>query len=387
MSDKMLLYISGSYPKNQEGIASGAKVLLDAMVNIVGNDTILLLTTDTPIISESINDTSPVEYILMNNWKLNRANIHAIYEILDSNPVSVIHMEYPGDLYGKTFLASFIPYIVCRYNKMKHKDITVNVRLHEFTRARLLRKIAILPILLFASNVYVPAKKDRDVVRKFCKNRVRETTIGTNIKVIPFLRNKESDKITISYFGSVYPGKGIEKMLSLWKKIKVKDNDQRFQFRIIGEIGTEENNHFKEYHEKVWELIDKLEMRQAIDVTGFIPDEEVSKFISETDIATLFYEDGLTLRRGSFLAYLAHGIPIVTSEGDQEAIGLFSNKRGIKMTATDSDAEEAVRELSGLSKEELKQVQNEDFELIKKFDWNNIAKNFLQEYGILTENV
>ena len=58
----MLLYISGSFPDNQEGIASGAKVLLDAMLGLVEKDEIILLTTDIPIVSEYVKQTVFIKY-------------------------------------------------------------------------------------------------------------------------------------------------------------------------------------------------------------------------------------------------------------------------------------------------------------------------------------
>ena len=113
----MLLYISGSYPENPEGIAAGAKVLLDAMVEAAGKEKFVLLTTNAPIITEHIQESSLVDYELMDNWKLSSANKKRFYHLLDKYPIDVIHMEYPGDLYGKTFLASFIPLLVKKYNK------------------------------------------------------------------------------------------------------------------------------------------------------------------------------------------------------------------------------------------------------------------------------
>ena len=126
MNNQVLLYISGSFPENQEGIASGAKVLLDAMVNEVGKDRILLLTTDIPIISKTIKENCAVEYCQIKNWRVSRHNIRLIKSILDQYPIQAIHMEYPGDLYGRTFLASFLPLIVHRYNKKYGKNITYN---------------------------------------------------------------------------------------------------------------------------------------------------------------------------------------------------------------------------------------------------------------------
>ena len=333
----MLLYISGSYPDNQEGIAGGAKVFLDAMLKFVNRDNIRLLTTDTPVITDKINENSLVEYDLMPDWHVNRKNINKLYNILKENNITVVHMEYPGDLYGKTFFASFIPYLIHRYNKRNKADIKVNIRLHEFSCARFLRKVAIIPILLCADSIYVPAKKDRDIVSKFAGNRVKTTYIGSNITVVDDDIKPETEKITISYFGSVYPGKGIEHMLDIWRRIKEKDTDNRYIFKIIGDVGTKETNHFADYHKQVWKWFDQYGLKDSIEVTGYLSDEDVSREIKKSHMATLLYEDGLTLRRGSFLAYLSHGTPIITSEGDEEAQELFADHNGIAMTSTDND--------------------------------------------------
>lgn len=378
----MLLYVTGSFPENQEGIASGAKVLLDAMVDQAGEENFLLLTTNTPIISDSIDRNATTQYELLDNWKVSRKNIKRIERILDDYPITAVHMEYPGDLYGKTFLASFFPVAVHRYNRKRNRDITFNVRLHEFTRARLLRKIAILPLLLFSDRIYVPAQKDREVMGRIAGKKVIKTTIGTNIKVVEGEKEK-TNKIRISWFGSVYPGKGIERMLRLWQTIREEDRKNKFRFTIIGDIGIEEGNHFKDYHEQVWNLIDELGLRDVIRVTGFVSDEEVSKEIRNTDVATLLFEDGLTLRRGSFLAYLTHGIPIVTTMGDVEATALFSGAAGIRMTETDEEAKSAVLYYSDLTDEQKEEAKQTNIELAKHFDWKEIATTFLKDYGIL----
>ena len=139
----MILYVTGSYPENQEGIASGAKVLLDAMIDETNRDDFVLLTTDKSIISDNIEKNAKCQYILIKDWKLKNRNIKLFYSILDRYNITAIHMEYPGDLYGKTFLASFLPYITKKFNKFNKKQVSFNVRLHEFSRARFLRKIAI----------------------------------------------------------------------------------------------------------------------------------------------------------------------------------------------------------------------------------------------------
>lgn len=378
----MLLYISGSYPNNQEGIAAGAKVLLDAMVAVSSVDKIVLLTTDTPIISRYITRNTSTKYELMECWRINLDNVKRLYEILDKYSITVVHIEYPGDLYGKTFLASFIPILIKKYNKKHNTRITCNVRLHEFTRARFLRKLAIIPILWWADSVYVPAQHDRKVTKLFGGDRVKTTTIGTNIKVVS---NKlvADDKKTISYFGSVYPGKGIEKMIKIWKLLCEQDESSLLSFKIIGDVGTESDNHFADYHRQVWMWIEQYGLKDRIEVTGYISDEEVSKQISQSSVAILPYEDGLTLRRGSFLAYLAHGIPIVTSLGDDEANELFAGHKGISMVDTEMDFVDSVRKYCDIDDLERRTIYEDNKKLSSHFNWNNIAESFLKDYKII----
>lgn len=378
----MLLYISGSFPDNQEGIAEGAKVLLDAMLEIVEKDKIVLLTTNTPIISEHIKQNISVNYRMMDNWKVTTGNIKKFYSILDEYDITAIHMEYPGDLYGKTFLASFLPWFIKHYNLKRNKKITFNVRLHEFTRARFLRKAAIVPILLFADSIYIPALRDRNAASKIGGKRVRPTTIGTNINTVSdeLLPGK---KKRISYFGSVYPGKGIERMLKLWRIISIEDTEKEYEFKIIGDLGTERDNHFAEYHKQVWRFIEQYGLTDKITVTGYISNEDVSKAIQETAVATLPYEDGLTLRRGSFLAYLAHGIPVVTSEGDSEAQELFREHEGVSMTKSDDEFVKSILRFANLSEEERRYIYDDNKRLSDNFRWDRIAERFLKDYEII----
>lgn len=94
------------------------------------------------------------------------------------------------------------------------------------------------------------------------------------------------------------------------------------------------------------------------------------------------YEDGLTLRRGSFLAYLSHGIPIVTSQGDQEARKMFQGHTGVSMNAGDEEFLKAVDLYGNMNLQERQQIHEDNIKLSENFNWNKIAKTFLADYHI-----
>ncbi|MCR5507543.1 MAG: glycosyltransferase [Lachnospiraceae bacterium] len=377
----MLLFITGSFPESREGIAHSAGMLFDHMRKYNGG--IRLLTTDTPVITGHLKKNRITGYSLMHDWHLKPANIRRLFSVLKDEDVTAVHMEYPGDLYGKTFLASFIPFLVHLYAKRRHTGITVNVRLHEFLRARFLRKLAVIPILLSADRIYVPSLKDRDAVRHFAKDRVFSTFIGSNM-----VRNGNSipsapKDTVISYFGSVYPGKGFERMLKIWQRLKAGENGNGYVFRVIGDIGTEEGNHFLDYHKKIRSLIKQYSLTDDIKITGFKSPSDVQGYIDKSSMAMLLFEDGLSLRRGSFLACLEYGIPVITTPGDHEAAALFTGHPGVAMCKDDEEILRKVRDYARLTEPERKMIYDDNTGLSQLFNWDNIAKGYLKDYGII----
>lgn len=144
-------------------------------------------------------------------------------------------------------------------------------------------------------------------------------------------------------------------------------------------------NHFSEYHNQVITWLKQYRLWDSVKITGFIPDEEVSREIQNTHVATLFYEDGLTLRRGSFLAYLAHGIPIVTSPGDEEAKELLKGHKGVFMAGGEEEWIAGILSFAAMDQSELAEIREDNRKVAGYFDWNKIADAFLRDYGLLSE--
>ena len=90
-----------------------------------------------------------------------------------------------------------------------------------------------------------------------------------------------------------------------------------------------------------------------------------------------------SLRRGSFLAYLTHGIPIVTTNGDEEAAELLEGHDGIFMSDSDDELLAKVYEFVEMDESEAAGIHKDNREIAKYFSWDEIAKTFLGDYGLL----
>ena len=87
------------------------------------------------------------------------------------------------------------------------------------------------------------------------------------------------------------------------------------------------------------------DLAPRIHATGFLDDTAISSYFSACDVMIQPYPDGLTARRGSSLAPLAHGRPIVTNATPETEPFWSQTSSVVFAPATGAGFLEAVREL------------------------------------------
>lgn len=112
----------------------------------------------------------------------------------------------------------------------------------------------------------------------------------------------------LAYFGMAYPGKGLETLLGVGSHLK-KANAFDFRLLLIGGGISDVDS----YRAEVLRRVSELDLTGEISWTGRIPSHHVSSLLALSDIVILPYEAGASDRRGSLMAALAHGKPIVTT--------------------------------------------------------------------------
>ncbi len=145
--------------------------------------------------------------------------------------------------------------------------------------------------------------------------------IGSNITARPFTpaqrsahrqtRGYEPDDLVIGYFGFLNRSKGGLTLIRTLHALVQSGFPARLL--MIGDrVGASDpTNHA--YLQEVETLAQTLGVADHIQWTGFLPDAEVSLALTACDVMLLPFTDGASLRRGSLMAALAQGCPIVTT--------------------------------------------------------------------------
>lgn len=368
----MILYITGSFPRLGDGIGDAAGKLFESMNK---QTQIQLVTTDLPSIKSYIEEMKYENVMLVKNWKYK--TVCNLLKYAKEQHISKIFVEYCGNGYKKDLAISFMPFMIRWHNLCSKNKIECHLRLHEYTMCRPARKIFTWPLVRFCHHLDTPSFVEYEHLKKRFGSKVFKSGIGSNINwadAEKVTEKGENAKINLAFFGGIYPGKGIEKLIELWSRIE-QEYPNRYQYYLLGGFPKNLTNAFDDYQLSIQKQIKEKNLTDKIIISGFLPENEIEEKLDLIDIAVLPYEDGLTLRRGSFLAFLGRNVAVVTSSGDKEARQLFEDAEGVKMCA---DSDEMIREILEYSKEnKYYKAGLSNAKYRSNFEWDKIAVKVL----------
>ena len=156
--------------------------------------------------------------------------------------------------------------------------------------------------------------------------RLRRVPLVANVDIVPVAPEAARDEArsrygwpldaeVISYFGFLHPVKGIETLLKAHERVL--HGRPRARLLLIGGVeslalGDEAAWYWNELHT----LVTKLGLDGTVAMTGYVPEEDASRLLSGADIGVLPFNEGVTLKSGTLLAMLAHGLPVVATRPD-----------------------------------------------------------------------
>jgi glycosyltransferase involved in cell wall biosynthesis len=222
-------------------------------------------------------------------------------------------------------------------------------------------------------------------------SKLARIAIGSNIAPRPpdgYQRDTERarwyigpDDLLLGYFGFLNASKGAEELIQALGLL-VRQGLPAHLLMIGGRVGSSDPTN-RAFSERVERLIAELGLSERVHWTGYASTEQVSAALLATDLCVLPYRDGVSFRRGTLLACLAHGRAIVTT---QPAVPLPEARDGETMLLvpprSPSGLVQAVRRLAA-APELHARLEAQARMLAAAFTWDEIAQRTVDFFASL----
>jgi glycosyltransferase involved in cell wall biosynthesis len=124
------------------------------------------------------------------------------------------------------------------------------------------------------------------------------------------------NEFLLGYFGFLNESKGGDTLIGALSALVSRKAKVKLAL-IGGQTGTSDAASNAAFSGEVERLIARYDLNDRIIRTGFVEAPEISAHLMACDAVVLPYRDGVSFRRGSFMAAIAHGCPVVTTHPAQ----------------------------------------------------------------------
>ncbi|MDG6773618.1 hypothetical protein QCB45_04685 [Thiomicrorhabdus sp. ZW0627] len=227
----------------------------------------------------------------------------SFFKVLKNRKKSIVHIQYPSIGYGM----SLLPQLMAVLSRPV-------VTIHEFSQVHILRKLAELPLLFFAKKIIVTTEHEKLSISKVWSRFGRKIIV---IPVLPAFMPKEdvieeAEREGIAFFGLMRKEKGVEEFIELSRKLN--QNFRSFPINIYSAIPKGSEDYFDEIKSISGDLDINWHLNKPLD--------EVSEGLIHSKYSYLFFPDGVSERRSSFIAALGHGVLMLSNSGEMTSSNL-----------------------------------------------------------------
>jgi GT2 family glycosyltransferase/glycosyltransferase involved in cell wall biosynthesis len=415
-----VLLIAGEYPPARGGVGDYTCLLGSALARKGVERRVL--TTPSPIASNQQPATSHQLPIQSPKLALERSEgskiqnrsvplvvpritLRGVLAALKGTRSRIAHVQYQTGAYAMRPTVNLLPLLL---GKMWSGKVVVtfhDLRVpYLFPKAGRAREWANCVMARFAHTAIATNPEDAETLRAWGVSRVETIPIGSNIRNEPpagynriawrAARGINRETIVISYFGFLNSSKGLDDLLRALHVLR-SEGDYRL-LMVGGGLGSSDPTN-RATAAELDALARDLGVAEQLIWTGYLPPQEVSAALLSADMAVLPYADGASFRRGSLLAILEHGLPLITTE-PQSAIQnpkptiqnqkwpeLIHGENALLVAPGDTQAlASRIREVSSdpALVERLVAGAHKTSEF---FDWGRIADLHIKLYDILQE--
>ncbi len=314
-----------------------------------------------------------------NRWWWSSNNM--IAEVTLRYALDIVNLQYQAAAFDmKVPAINFLPW---RLRGLSHTVVTFHDLQvpYLFPKSGRLRTWVVYRLAQLADGIIVTNGHDLTLLREqgVPEGKIREIPIGSNIRAVPPLLEKvtalrkelglsEKDYL-LGYFGFLNPSKGVEVLIDALGRL-----GERYHLIFIGATTGSSDPTNADYKAQIEEMIRVQGLGDRVHESGFLPDEGLSTFFHAADLLVMPYRDGVSLRRGTLMAILAHGRPLITTQPKTAIPELIHGQNVWLAPVDDPEAlKEAIKRLAA-DPEKRNQLGVGAKQLSQLFTWDKIAK-------------
>ncbi|WP_129673349.1 glycosyltransferase family 4 protein [Candidatus Chloroploca sp. Khr17] len=299
----------------------------------------------------------------------------ALIAALDVLRPDWLHIQYQTGAYGMQAGINLLPW---RLRGLRPR-LRVAVTFHDLLRPYLLPKAGPLRdwvhhrLAADADTVIATTSADAQALARY---RAAHIPLGSNMAVAPpqaFLREEwramlgiRPDEFVVAFFGLLSPTKGAHLILDA-----LEGSELPWRLIMIGGAATAPQD--VTYASALRTRVSQKEFARRTILTGHVTNEFVSAHLLSADCMALPFADGASFRRGSLLAALTHGCPVITTTPADAATATLLREAVLFVPPGDAPAlAEALRRLASDAPLQAS-LAAAGRQLATSFDWSTIA--------------
>jgi len=383
-----VLFVSGEFPPTIGGVGDHAYLLREHLEQ-AGVSTHLITR------AKSLHEHSDSDNVLRIAKSWGYREVYKVAAIAKKTNATIVHIHYQSGAFGLHPAINFLP----RMLRMTNRDLRVVTTFHDlsvpyiFPKAGRLRELSLSRMLADSHGIIYVSPEDAyragghlcmsiDMPDRGPGGFSALIPVGPTIQNSACLRDKKSIKkrfglsersFVVGYVGFQQRNKGIDvfnRALQL-----VRDLPGENVVMLIGASAPQSMSSNVDDYQSVlappnWSIVE----------TGQTSHNNMSLALSACDVCVLPFSKGLSLRRGSFMNAISHGLPVITTLPASDLPNVID---GVNVVFVPLDrAEPIARSISELHGDANKRVNigAQALQLSKTYSWKNNAKRTLQLY-------
>ena len=302
-----------------------------------------------------------------------------IVDIVLRYELDLVNIQYQAAAYNMRNPAiNFLPWRLRRVVKtaVTFHDLRVP---YLFPKAGRWRETAVRFMAKQAHGVIVTNESDFAALHPILPAPLCRIPIGSNIttyrptdRELTEVRQRlglKTDDMLLGYFGFLNASKGADILVGSLCQLPP---SVHLVF-IGGQTGSSDPDNNQSVYEQLQQQIKAEGLEERVHWTGFVSDQEVATYLEAADLMVMPYRDGVSLRRGTLMAVLAQGRPLLTTQPTAPTPELVHGSNVWLVPPDDAMALAAAVQQLLADKDQRSALGQGAARIADLFTWNKIA--------------